>query len=231
MPAQKKDYQSTFIPHIFTHDELTHFFTACDSLKVVKNCMNERQIFPAFFRLLYGCGLRVTEALTLRCRDIDLAANTVFIRDSKNGEERRLPMSDSLADILLRYARQNGKNNKSDSLFFTRQDGKQSSGNTAYRVFREVLLRAGIPHGGRKLGPRVHDFRHTFAVYSMAHMSDAGLDLYYSLPILSKYLGHKSLGATERYVRLTAEMYPGIYAEVNKLCAYVFPEVYDYETN
>jgi hypothetical protein len=51
------------------------------------------------------------------------------------------------------------------------------------------------------------------------------LDLYYSLPILSKYLGHKSLEATDRYVRLTEEMFPAVLEKANKVCAYVFPEV------
>jgi len=56
-------------------------------------------------------------------------------------------------------------------------------------------------------------------------MSKKELDLYYSLPILSKYLGHKSLEATDKYIRLTAEMYPELIKEVNSLCSYVFPEV------
>ena len=58
-------------------------------------------------------------------------------------------------------------------------------------------------------------------------MSSQGMDLYYSLPILSKYLGHASLEATEHYVRLTAEMYPELIEQANQLCAYVFPEVFD----
>ena len=49
--------------------------------------------------------------------------------------------------------------------------------------------------------------------------------IYITLPILSKYLGHASLEATDRYVRLTAEMYPELLQQANQLCAYVFPEV------
>jgi hypothetical protein len=56
-------------------------------------------------------------------------------------------------------------------------------------------------------------------------MSESDLDLYYSLPILSKYLGHQSLEATDKYVRLTSDMYPEIIKEVNNLCSYIFPEV------
>lgn len=231
IPAQQKDYQTAFTPHIFTHDELSRFFAACDSMPISNYYASERHVFPALFRLLYGCGLRKSEALALQCRNIDLAAKTIFIFVSKNCEERILPISESLAKILADYARLYGKDNKTNTPFFTRRDGRPCSGDTVYRVFREVLFRAKVPHGGKAKGPRVHDFRHTFAVHSMAQMSDAGLDLYYSLPILSKYLGHNSLDATEKYVRMTAEMYPGIFEDVNQLCAYVFPEVYKYEAH
>lgn len=231
IPAQQKDYQTTFTPHIFTHEELSRFFAACDSMPIATCYTSERHVFPALFRLLYGCGLRKAEALSLQCKDVDLAAKTIFISGSKNCQERILPISESLAKILTDYARLYEKDNKSNTLFFTRRDGLPCAENTVYRVFRKVLLRAKIPHEGRAKGPRVHDFRHTFAVHSMAQMSDAGLDIYYSLPILSKYLGHNSLDATEKYVRMTAEMYPEIYEDVNQLCAYVFPEVYKYETH
>jgi len=65
----------------------------------------------------------------------------------------------------------------------------------------------------------------------MAAMSESGLDLYYSLPILSEYLGHQSLEATEKYVRLTSEMYPGILRDANRICSYVFPEIQENEDN
>lgn len=49
-------------------------------------------------------------------------------------------------------------------------------------------------------------------------MSRNNLDLYYALPILSRYLGHKSIEATEKYVRLTQTMYPEIIENINKIC-------------
>jgi integrase/recombinase XerD len=62
-------------------------------------------------------------------------------------------------------------------------------------------------------------------------MAKSGLDLYYSLPLLSTFLGHKSLGATDHYVRLTAEMYPDLLKVQNGIGTYVFPKsnnlVYD----
>jgi len=78
---------------------------------------------------------------------------------------------------------------------------------------------------------RLDFLRYVFSVHSLAAMSEAGLDLYYSLPILSIYLGHQSLEATEKYVRLTSDMYPELIWGVERICSYVFPEVVSYETN
>jgi len=65
--------------------------------------------------------------------------------------------------------------------------------------------------------------RHTFSVHSLAIMANEGLDLYHSMPLLSAYLGHRSLTATEGYVRLTAEMYPEITERTNALTINTFP--------
>jgi site-specific recombinase XerD len=56
-------------------------------------------------------------------------------------------------------------------------------------------------------------------------MAKSGLDLYYSLPLLSTFLGHKSLSATDQYVRLTAEMYPDMLKDEKSICVYVFPKI------
>jgi integrase/recombinase XerD len=69
--------------------------------------------------------------------------------------------------------------------------------------------------------------RHTFSVHSLAAMAEAGLDLYYSLPILSAYLGHQTLAATDGYVRLTAQMYPSIIAAANNISADIFPNIFN----
>jgi hypothetical protein len=56
-------------------------------------------------------------------------------------------------------------------------------------------------------------------------MSEDGMDLYYSLPILMTYVGHKSLEATNRYVRMVKDMYPKLLSQVNEFYKCVFPEI------
>jgi integrase len=224
IPRQMKAYHSTFTPHIFSKEELNAFFHACDCLEIT-GYSNATYILPAAFRMIYGCGLRTNEAMSLRCRDVNLEKNYIIIRNPKNGRDRMLPLSDSVTDVCIRYRNCRLRSHGPEDYFFTKNDMTRCSTDTLYRWFRNILWKAGIPHGGRGVGPRVHDLRHTFSVHSLAAMSEAGLDLYYSLPILSKYLGHQSLEATDKYVRLTSEMYPELIRGVNNICAYVFPEV------
>jgi len=217
--------KSTFTPYIFTDGEIARFFAACDNNKItVRSVANHA--YPAVFRLLYGCGLRLNEALSLKCGDVDLTERFVIIREPKNQCERKLPLSDSLAEILLEYKSIYAQNYGDNDYFFQNKRGGKMTGRTAYHWFRIILREAGISHGGRGSGPRIHDFRHTFSVHSMSRMSESGLDLYYSLPILSEYLGHKSIEATDGYVRLTAQMFPDIIGKADEVCGFVYPEVY-----
>lgn len=229
VPRQSKSYKTTFVPYIFSHTEIQRFFTACDNLPIT-GYSNLTWVLPAVFRLIYGSGLRVNEALMLKYKDVNIREQYITIRDSKNGQERILPFTDSVNKVLKEYLKYREKLNVPSEYFFIKKDGGFCSRDSIYKWFRKILYHAGISHGGRGLGPRVHDFRHSFCVHSLAVMAEKGLDLYYSLPILSKYIGHSSLEATDKYVRLTADIYPDIMSEMNNLCSYVFPEVNNYET-
>jgi integrase/recombinase XerD len=225
VPRLPKRYCSTFTPYIFSQEELARFFASCDRLDYHASYQSLHHLLPALFRLLYGCGLRISEALSLRCEDVNLAEGCITVHETKNGEERRLPLSHSLRAVLEQYAAHCRANACSRAYFFVKRTGERCSANTIYKKFRTILFQAGISHGGKGQGPRLHDFRHSFSVHSLARMAEQGLDLYYCLPLLSKYLGHKSLAATDSYVRLSSDMYPRLLDEVNRICAFVFPHL------
>lgn len=224
VPRQVKSYKSTFTPYIFSKVELESFFTACDAMEI-KRQSPMKFILPVIFRLIYGCGLRINEAVNLKHDDVNLEEGFIIIRETKNGSDRILPLSNSLIKVCAQYKNKCLSVRYPSIFYFAQKDGSPYSANTIYRWFRNVLWKAGISHGGKGKGPRVHDFRHSFSVHSLEKMSRKGLDLYYSLPILSKYLGHHSLEATDKYVRLTSEMYPELIQDVNSICSFVFPEV------
>lgn len=227
IPRTVKYDKYSFVPYIFTHDEIVSFFNACDTTATPKK--NDRGIFkyeaPSLFRVLYGCGLRLSEALELEFSDVNLKEGYFVIRNTKNGTDRMVPFSDSVRNVLTQYMEYRNATFGEERYFFAKPGNPHWCTYTVYEKFRAYLFRAGISYRGKGKGPRVHDFRHTFSVHSLAAMSKQGLDLYYSLPILSKYLGHASLEATDKYVRLTAEMYPDVMVKINKLCASIFPEV------
>jgi integrase len=100
-----------------------------------------------------------------------------------------------------------------------------------YKGYRELLWKARISFLGKGKGPRLHDLRHTFCVHTLVKQVRDEIDLYVALPILSTYVGHSSVEATQRYVRLTAEAYPELIEKVSQTCAYVIPEVVEDETD
>ena len=216
--------RNRYVPHIFTKQQLQRFFTECDKIKSFP-LTNKHLVFPAIYRLLYGCGLRISEALALKLKNVDLDQGIITIRKSKLDKDRLIPMSSSLIQYLRQYFSKIHMVSLPEDFFFIKKDRTTYSSSTIYKSFRKLLWKCEISHGGQGRGPRLHDFRHTFAVHSLNQMVHQGIDLYCALPILSTYLGHSSVAATERYLRLTEEAFSEIVSSVSRTCAYVFPEV------
>ena len=221
-------FKSSYTPYIFTKEEVLRFFSLCDQIKSTNRNPRTGMFFiPVLFRILYATGIRISEAMSLSLSDVNVENNHLKVRDSKNGKERIIPFSESVSLALkdyLKYRNQRPVLKGIDHLFVHSGGGISTSG-LPYKWFRKILFRSGISHAGRGTGPRMHDFRHTFSVHSLVAMCEKGVDLYYSLPILSTYLGHQSLAATDKYVRLTAEMYPSLIENVNKMCPPIFPDL------
>lgn len=108
--------------------------------------------------------------------------------------------------------------------FFQKHNGGKCHRKCVYNWFRRILRKTKIPHLGKGAGPHIHCLRHTYGVHALAAMINKGLDLYYALPLLSCCLGHKSIVATEQYIRLTSEVYPSIISEMTSVSSYVFPK-------
>lgn len=231
--SQPPPCKSTFTPYIFSKLELTAIFKACDEIRAKKRAMKSIIIIlPVLIRLLYGTGLRISEALSLLNKDVNLDDNYLVVTDAKNGKERMIPISDSLSEVCKDYQKHRNRLpfslSKNDPFFISLRGGACKS-DIVYRWFGKILQKAGIPRNDR--GPRLHDIRHSFSVHSLATMAESGVDLYCSLPILSTYLGHQSLEATNSYVRLTSEMYPGLLKGIDMICLNVFPNTETHEAD
>jgi integrase len=201
-----------FVPHIFSVEEVGKLFAAADALDHGAWSLRHL-IMPEIFRVLYGCGLRAGEALDLTVGDVDLNEGVLTIRQGKFRKDRLVPLAPSLRDRLRRYADRMG-NRAPEAIFFPGRAGGPCGKSTLYETFRGLLWKAGIAHGGRGRGPRLHDLRHTFAVHCLVRWYRRGDDLNARLPVLATYLGHQGLDGTQRYLRLTAEIFPELTARL-----------------
>lgn len=212
-----------FVPYIFTHEEIHSFFAAADALtrKTYSVAPRRHLVMPVLFRMLYCCGLRVSEAIMLKGEDVDLETGVLTIRDSKFGKTRYVPMSPELTSICTEYAQTRLVGKAPNDWFFAAPDGGHYDTRSIYSVFRDLLWDAGISHGGRGKGPRLHDFRHTFCVHCLQQWISQGKDLTTALPLLTTYMGHNDFSATEQYLRMTAEVYPEISQLMQERYGYV----------
>ena len=175
--------KNSFTPYIFSNKEIANIFQACDNLRMYDKHMSTILfVTPAIIRLLYGAGLRISEALTLKNKDVDFDKRCVYIRKSKNVEERIAPLSVTLEEVLKQYLRFRNQMlipriNDADGFFLVSPIGTSCRSGSVYNWFRKTLTTSGIPHQGDYKGPRVHDLRHTFAVHSLVKMAKSGLDL------------------------------------------------------
>lgn len=217
--------RNTFVPHIFSAKEMERIFMVCDSMLTGNSDLRSAIfIMPALLRTLYSTGLRIGEALSLINKDVNLEERYFILRDTKNGKDKLVPFSLSLAEVLKDYVVHRGKLpviTSDNTPFFVTLRGGACNRDSIYRRFCKILISADIPKGCIRL----HDLRHTFAVHALAKMAEEGMDLYCSLPILSTYLGHQSLRATNNYVRLTSEMYPGLIRKVDIISFDIFPKM------
>ena len=163
--------------------------------------------------------------------DVNLQNKMLIIRDSKNGKERLVPFSDSLATILTQYRIHRVRLNPSPSTshFFLSARGRSLEPGDIYVCFKRILHKAGIPFKGNHYGPRVHDFRHTFAVRSFDKNERNGIKASESVPFLSTYLGHDSLYETEKYLKFSGNYFEDTLTKFNDYSGELFPEVIIYE--
>ena len=166
--------------------KLPHYLSADEAITVLKNkeCFDDNQGGRQklmLFLLLYGGGLRVSEACFLRWADVHLEKRSAQIM-GKGGKERIVVFPESVVSLLTKMESNAG----TDSFVW----GEQSlNTRTAYNWIREIGIRSGLE---RPLHP--HMLRHSFAT----HILQSGG----SLRAIQELLGHQSLAATERYTHL-----------------------------
>lgn len=158
--------------------------------------------FYSLLGLLSVTGLRVGEALRLRCADVDLDAGVLTVRGTKFGKSRLVPIHASTRDVLADYSARRAKHlcGRDAVHFFISRTGHALDGADVRRTFYSLSRQVGLRGSQDSHGPRLHDFRHRFAVETLMGWYRSGEDAERRLPVLSTYLGHVHVNDTYWYL-------------------------------
>jgi integrase len=201
---------STFKPYIFSHEEIERILA--DSLRpwggaTAFYCLGRYTIYG----LLSVTGMRVSEALNLDIGDVDLEEGVLTIRNPKFGKSRLVPVHPTTLAALKRYRQERdaflaGRN---VTAFFVSTHGRRITIFAIDRAFWRLTHRLGLRSASGRVGPRLHDLRHTMAIEVLRRCYHAGDNPERRLPALSTYLGHSHLNFTYWYLHQN----PGLMTE------------------
>jgi site-specific recombinase XerD len=171
LPATKVTYN---LPDILSLEEVQ---------EIIKNTGNIKH--KVLLMTVYGAGLRISEALNLRIKDIDSNRMTLHIRCCKNRKDRYVILSPVVYEGLKTYWKYC---QFSDYIFPGQNKSSPMSIGSASKIYQNAKEKAGI----KKVGG-LHALRHAFAT----HMLESGADLF----IIKELLGHSCIHSTVRYLR------------------------------
>lgn len=204
LPTQAPKLDTHFTAYIYTQQELRSLLQAIIPERTGRV---SPQTVRALLLLLYGAGLRISEALKLEISDVDLSERLLCIRQSKFFKTRWVPIGPKLTEVLRDYERQGFAPTPLNRCFFRNQRGVPVSRSTIERIFAKLRLAAGVQRtDGGRFQPRLHDLRHTAAVHRLVDWYRKGADVQSLLIKLSAYLGHIDIVATQKYLTWTPEL-------------------------
>jgi integrase/recombinase XerD len=197
-------------PYIFTDEEVKQLILHAARLNPLDSL--RPHTYSTLFGLLASTGLRISEALSLRFQDI--TAEGLVIRETKFRKSRLVWLHETVVVALQNYLLRRGKFASIDDHLFVSRRGSKLCYAIAAETFQEVLKAAGIQArpGGPK--PRLHDFRHRFAVKALEASPDTRDRITRHMLALSTYMGHARLESTYWYLEST----PQLMADIADLC-------------
>ena len=185
-----------FVAYIYSEEELRRMLHGISSVVYQKRKMLlEPHTFRAILLLLYGTGLRIGEAISLRLADVDLKNALIEVRETKFYKSRFVPLGAELNGAMLEYARKRrkcGHPQRDEDFFFVTKTGGRVKFCLIRGAFRRLRSRCGIRRtDAASYQPRLHDLRHTFAVQRLITWYREGKDVQRLLPLLSTHPGQR----------------------------------------
>jgi integrase len=167
-----------------------------------------RWTYHTFFGLLAVTGMRVSEAMNLDRGDVDLEAGMLTVRRTKFGKSRLVPLHPTTRAALRTYAKRRDAHlgSRGCQSFFVTEQGQRLLHQYVHRVFWRLSREIGLRRPGDRTGPRVHDFRHRFAIRTLLDWYRDDANIEQKLPVLSTYLGHACVRDTYWYLSACPEL-------------------------
>jgi integrase len=191
-------------PYLYSDAELAALLAAATSLQTAYRVLT----YQTLIGLLAVTGMRVGEALALDRNDIDVTHGVLTVRLTKFGKSRELPVHASTVEALRCYLGHRDRPHTAASVaaVFVSSAGTRLCYANVLWTFQRLLCCAGITRRSAACRPRIHGFRHRFAVQTMLDSYRQGEDAEARLAILSTYLGHVNPKATYWYLSATPEL-------------------------
>ena len=171
IPNPKKNHS---LPEILSIEEIRLMLDKTDNIK-----------HKLILKLLYGCGLRVSEIVNLQKKDINFEEALIHVKLAKGKKDRFVKIPSSLTEDLENYC----KLDNSEILFASNRGGKLTK-NTIQKIVQNAGKKAEIK---KRVYP--HLLRHSFAT----HLLEQGTDL----RIIQKLLGHSDIKTTQIYTQIS----------------------------
>jgi integrase len=191
-------------PYIYTEAETVALMSAARSLWPPLRAAT----YEVLIGLLASTGLRISEAMSLDRDDVHWRDSSLVVRESKYNKSREVLLHRSTLAALRRYAVTRDKLCPSPLApsFFVSTRGTRLLHVTVYPGFRALVRHAGLGHISGQSRPKLHSFRHSFAVNTLRDWLADGGDVAARLPALSTYLGHGEPKATYWYFTAVPEL-------------------------
>ena len=194
------------VPYFYSNTEIKNLLAAAKSMAA------QHELRPWTYYCLFGLlsvtGLRISEARNLRTGDLDWKESILTVKDTKFGKSRLVPIHPSTRNVLAEYARRRNHffEERTESHFFVNKNGRPLDSGDIYRTFYLLSRQIGLRGMSASHGPRLHDFRHRFAVKTLLNWYRRGDDAQGRLPTLSTFLGHAQVTDTYWYLTGTPRL-------------------------
>jgi integrase len=191
-------------PHIYSHSEVTALLQACGHLRPRGGL--RPHTYRTLFSLLLACGLRISEALQLDDSDVDLDAGVLTVREGKFGKTRLVPVHPTVVPPLRLYVQHRDRVVPRPPAFFRGDRQPRLSYFHVRAAFISLRRWLRWTADGRARRPRIHDFRHTFAVACLVRWYREGIHPERRIAHLATYLGHVEVRDTYWYLSAVPEL-------------------------